>query len=246
MKNLCLVFAIVISSATSYCVNSDTTYFDINWKKCAVNEAKYYRIVSNKGNDSYLITDYYLNGTVQMKAESTTFSDPINKEGNCIYFNEDGSKSSEGKYKDNSKTGIWKIWFDGGKDSSIIEYKADGGKSYLRQSKHDVDDTYTIVEVMPTFPGGQEGMVKYLKKNLKYPESAIKDSIQGKVFVQFVVSKTGEIENVKVIRGVRNDIDEAATKVVKEMPKWTPGSQNNRPVNVVFNLPLQFTLPSKK
>lgn len=108
------------------------------------------------------------------------------------------------------------------------------------------DTTYTVVEQMPEFPGGQSALFEYLKNNITYPKSAKKDELEGKVILSFVVNKEGDVQEVKVIKGVRNDIDKEAIRVVQAMPKWKPGYQRGKNVNVSFNLPISFKLDSKK
>ncbi len=99
-----------------------------------------------------------------------------------------------------------------------------------------------FAEKMPEFIGGLEMMNKYLGNNIKYPSNARTAGIQGKVYVQFVVGKDGEIRDIKIIRGVNKWLDEEAIRVVKAMPKWSPGKQSGRPVSVLFNLPINFKL----
>ncbi|WP_114781960.1 energy transducer TonB [Botryobacter ruber] len=101
---------------------------------------------------------------------------------------------------------------------------------------------YTFAEQMPSFPGGEKAMFEYLGKNMKYPRQAINAGIEGQVFVSFVVSKTGEISDIQVLRGLGAGCDEEAIRVIKGMPKWTPGKQNGRAVPVRYNLPVKFTL----
>jgi len=88
-------------------------------------------------------------------------------------------------------------------------------------------------------------MLKFLSKNVRYPDKARMDNIQGRVYISFVVDTEGNITDARVIRSVRQDIDEAALKVVNEMPKWKPGYQNGKPVMVAFNLPLNFSLTER-
>jgi len=97
-------------------------------------------------------------------------------------------------------------------------------------------------EIMPEFIGGINMMNEYLSENIKYPSKAREIGVQGKVFVQFIVGKDGEIRDIKIIRGVNKWLDEEAIRVVKEMPKWKPGKQSGRPVSVLFNLPINFKL----
>ncbi len=105
---------------------------------------------------------------------------------------------------------------------------------------------FTVVEVMPEFPQGRAAFSKYLASNVKYPEQARKDGIHGTVYVSFVVAEDGGIKDAKVLRGVRADLDKEALRVVKGMPKWKPGTQRGKPVNVAFNVPIKFVLDKAK
>lgn len=104
------------------------------------------------------------------------------------------------------------------------------------------DMVFDVVEVMPQFPGGQIAMLKYIMENMKYPEQAMKEGIQGRVAVRFIVEKDGSISDVKPILSVHPLLNKEAVRVVKSMPKWTPGKQNGKPVRVRFNLPIMFKL----
>ena len=101
---------------------------------------------------------------------------------------------------------------------------------------------FDVVEVMPQFPGGQIAMLQYLMKNIKYPEQAMKEGIQGRVTVRFIVEKDGSISDVKPVLSVHPLLNKEAVRVVESMPKWTPGKQNGKPVRVRFNLPVMFKL----
>ncbi|GEM_PF-750981 len=103
---------------------------------------------------------------------------------------------------------------------------------------------YTVVERMPEFPGGDSEMYSFISKNLKYPTEAKDQNISGIVYVQFVVSKTGVIDDnsVRILRSVHELLDEATENVVKSFPNWTPGYQNQKPVAVYYNLPVRFML----
>ncbi len=101
---------------------------------------------------------------------------------------------------------------------------------------------FVVVENMPSFPGGNGALMKYLATHIKYPELAKESGIQGRVFINFVVERDGSIDHVKVLRGIGGGCDEEAVRVVKSMPKWIPGKQRGKPVRVSFNLPVKFTL----
>lgn len=107
-----------------------------------------------------------------------------------------------------------------------------------------IEAPLTIVEQMPTFPGGEVEMMKYIQKNVQYPQVEKEAGISGTCYVTFVVEKDGSITDVKVLRGVSGGpgCDKEAQRVVKSMPHWKPGKQNGREVRVQFNLPIKFTL----
>ena len=110
---------------------------------------------------------------------------------------------------------------------------------------------YDIPETMPYFPGGQVLMLKYLADNIKYPASAVKAKKQGRVIVTFIVQKDGSVTHAKIAKSIDPELDAEALRVVKGMPKWTPGTQNGKPVNVKYSVPVKFSLqkdatPGKK
>ena len=104
------------------------------------------------------------------------------------------------------------------------------------------DKVYEVCEQMPIFPGGDAAMMKYLSENVKYPALAIKAQEQGRVVVSFTVEKDGAISDVKVARSVTPSLDAEAVRVVKAMPKWTPGKQDGQLVRVRYNVPVSFKL----
>jgi protein TonB len=106
----------------------------------------------------------------------------------------------------------------------------------------DAGKIFTVVEEMPSFPGGEEKLLQYVRSNIKYPSIARENGISGRVYVTFVVDKDGKINDVKLLRGIGGGCDEEALRVVKGMPDWKPGRQNGRSVSVQFNLPVNFNL----
>lgn len=101
---------------------------------------------------------------------------------------------------------------------------------------------FVTVEQMPSFPGGEIEMQRFIRDNLKYPVIAQENGIQGRVTIRFVVTKDGTISDVQVLRGIDASCDKEAVRVVKSMPKWIPGKQNGRNVPVYFTLPVVFKL----
>lgn len=105
---------------------------------------------------------------------------------------------------------------------------------------------FTSVEFLPEFQGGMKGWGEYLSKTLKYPEEAKKNRITGRVILSFIVRKDGSITDIKVLRGIGGGADEEAVRVVAASPKWKPGIQKGRPVNVAYTMPIFFQLPPQK
>ncbi len=101
---------------------------------------------------------------------------------------------------------------------------------------------FTVVENDPEFPGGMEALYKYLRENIKYPSLARDNNITGKVYVTFVVERDGSIANPRVLKDIGGGCGQEAIRVVKTMPKWTPGKQRGKAVRVQFNLPVSFNL----
>ena len=104
------------------------------------------------------------------------------------------------------------------------------------------DEIFVNAEFMPEFPGGQRALFKWLSRNVKYPVIAQENSIEGSVFIGFVVDKDGSITNVKVIKSVDPSLDKEAVRVVKAMPKWKPGRQRNKNVRVSYTVPIKFKI----
>jgi len=104
------------------------------------------------------------------------------------------------------------------------------------------EEIFMVVEQMPEYPGGIKSLYKYIGTNIRYPNIARENGVEGKVYVNFVVEPTGKVSNVKVLRGIGAGCDKEAIRVVKTMPAWTPGRQRGKPVRVSYNLPISFKI----
>lgn len=115
-------------------------------------------------------------------------------------------------------------------------------KSMAEEEEVAETEIFTVVETSPSFPGGDEERLKFLARNLNYPAEAREAAVQGTVYITFVVERDGSISDVRVLRGIGAGCDEEALRVIKMMPKWSPGKQRGKPVRVQFNMPIKFTL----
>lgn len=140
-----------------------------------------------------------------------------------------------------SQTAIGSTNFDKGTDdiNVVREYK---DEVIVEEKKPEPEQVFVSVEQMPKFPGGDAELMKYIQEHLRYPTMAAENNIQGKVVVQFVVTKNGSIGEVKVIRSRDQDLDKEAVRVVKSLPNFIPGRMNGQPVNVWYTLPINFKL----
>lgn len=104
------------------------------------------------------------------------------------------------------------------------------------------EQIFLVVEEMPSFPGGEQEMYRFVGKNMDYPRMAKESGISGRVFVTFVVEKDGSVTDVKILRGIGGGCDEEAIRVIKSMPRWSPGKQRGKSVRVQYRMPIKFTL----
>lgn len=141
-------------------------------------------------------------------------------------------------------------WTPAMKDGIPVEAKmvtrfVSGSKTAAGESS-DADEIYQVVENVPVFPGGTYALMKYINGEIEYPEEARNVNAQGRAVVRFVVEKDGSVTDVKIVRSTDNEyLDAEALRIVANMPKWTPGTQNGKPVRVRFNLPVMFKLSKK-
>ncbi len=110
------------------------------------------------------------------------------------------------------------------------------------EEEEDEQEIFQVVENDPEFPGGAEALYKYLAQNIKYPQLARENNITGRVYVTFVVEKDGSVTGVRVLRDIGGGCGQEAIRVIKSMPKWTPGKQRGKNVRVQYNLPVNFSL----
>lgn len=180
---------------------------------------------------------------VEQVASSEKFTEPVIKkddqvrEDNTLRQQEDLSQS---------ETAIGALDVKGNnEDADVLHIKEEVKKEEPKveeKPKEEENKIFEFVEQQASFPGGPGAMNQWLNQNIRYPAAAQENNIQGRVTVQFVVELNGSISNVVVVRGVDPNLDKEAVRVVKSMPKWTPGMQNGRAVRSKFTLPVNFKL----
>jgi len=147
-------------------------------------------------------------------------------------------EAKDGVYLDiRLKRGVYKV------DLDQQDFKDNNKTSQPdKPAKRNNDEVFFIVEDMPHFPGGNQALQEYLVSNTQYPKKALKMNISGKVIVRFLVDKQGNIKDVAIEKGVDSLLDQEAMRVVSNMPKWKPGEQRGKPVEVTLSVPVEFKL----
>lgn len=143
--------------------------------------------------------------------------------------------------------GVSKFAIGGSEELEIEDSDADMDEyseiqSIEESEEGDEQQVFIIVEDMPEFPGGNKALLKFIADNIRYPESAKVNKIEGRVYLSFVIDKDGSVINVKVVRGVNTEIDAEAIRVIKSMPKWASGKRRGKAVAVSYTLPIVFSL----
>jgi periplasmic protein TonB len=132
---------------------------------------------------------------------------------------------------------------EGEKDKPVEDLTQEPEKELeIKKVEVKEDEIFTAVEQQAEFPGGMGAFGKFLQKNLKYPAAAQRANVSGKVYIQFVVNTDGSIQNVEVLKSVGFGCDEEAVRVIKSVPRWTPGKQSGRAVRSRFTIPISYTL----
>jgi TonB family protein len=147
-------------------------------------------------------------------------------------------------FADNKITHLEIITTSCGHDSTIYVYRKVNG-NVIREELMEVfgkGQVFTIVEEMPSYPGGENARNRFLAENIFYPKTATNYGIQGTVYVQFILDRNGSVTEAKISRGIGGGCDEEALRVVNMMPKWIPGRQNGKTVRVMFIMPIYFKL----
>ncbi len=220
---------------------TDTTWFESHWKESSKAVADYYRVYK-KTDKGYLVYDKFINHKIQMIAEVTEIKPELIQNGYSIYYNADGSISSHGYSKFDSRIGDWIIYDNNGKDSSISEYK-DGLVIAKKGLSIPSERIFVLTDIMPEYQGGVHEMMSFIGRKINYPKEARKNAWEGKTYVRIIIDARGKVINPKVIKSSGYEVlDKEAIRVVELMPFWKPGKQDHKTVPVEVNLPFNFSL----
>lgn len=242
-----LAFCLLIF-ASSILVAQDTTYYDTEGVLMEVEEgSESYWITEPVENDTSisLVIRIYRTDSDQIKSErhySEYSEDKKRLHGSSTMWYNDGSMRRKMSYNDGKLEGELETYWKNGALKRKDFYEADKlieGKVWNDAGE---EEEYYDYQILPEYEGGVPELIKYLSENIVYPKEAIEYSMEGVVYVKFTVEEDGAVTNAHIIRGVQDDIDKEALRVVNDMPNWKPGMQDGEVARIKFVLPVRFQL----
>lgn len=242
-RNILAMVAVVLLLIVAFIILTVKNFVDEQRAKVAmtqVAELTNYKQPEKKAEVKQKKVEVEPERVVERVKSSIKFTAPV------IKNDEEVKPDEELKTQDelmSTKTAIGTFDVKGNDDANGEILKAKEVIAEPEPPKHEEENkVFDIVEQQPLFPGGPAALMKYLSENTKYPVVAQENGVQGRVTVQFVVEKDGSISDVHVLRGVDPSLDKEAVRVVKSMPRWTPGKQNGITVRVNYRVPVLFRL----
>lgn len=199
----------------------------------------------DKDSNIVSIATNYDNGLKMMKwTFDISFYNSINKFTLISFMRwyENGQLKRAANFNDMQIDGEHKTYWDNGQLKRLDIHKDGKLISGETWSKEGVKTDYYEYEIMPMFPEGKAAFKQYIANNIDYPLEALEKNIRGKVYVQFVVLKTGEIDSIKIEKSTHQILNYEAIRVIKSSPKWNPGYQDGEPVSVSYTVPIHFDI----
>lgn len=242
-RNILAMVAVVILLVVAFIILTVKNFVDEQRAKVAmtqVAELTNYKQPEKKAEVKQKKIEVEPERVVERVKSSIKFTAPVIKKDDEVKPDEELKTQDELM---STKTAIGTFDVKGNDDANGEVLKAKEVIAEPEPPKHEEENkVFDIVEQQPLFPGGPAALMKYLSENTKYPVVAQENGVQGRVYVQFVVEKDGSISDVHVLRGVDPSLDKEAVRVVKSMPRWTPGKQNGITVRVNYRVPVLFRL----
>ncbi|MDD2982482.1 MAG: TonB family protein [Crocinitomicaceae bacterium] len=239
-----IISLLIFSAFANISFAQDTTYFNSNWKELeSFSNASYYHILFRDSSNNEKVQKFLYHTTGRLISEQnySNYADRI-LEGKNVWYFINGNLHGERTYLKDEINGVFKTyWFNGNvKRNDYFENgKWISGTCYNENGKK---IKYYKYESSAIFPGELEGLMKYLVKELRYPEAAINDDVEGRVMVRFTIDKFGYVSKPKILVSISPELDAEALRVVGNMPKWKPGMRDGEYVDTFFELPVKFKL----
>ena len=265
-RNLLLLLISIFSISLSFSQATGTKeFFTKNWRYCDSSVAVYYTITELESEDAGVISTFYMDGIIKSQVSYSCISKKI-ENGIFQNFGKEGKIISQFTYQEGKKNGAFFHYFDTGEikiqgkyaadslqDSLCTYYKngASRRKDFYAAGKlkdgkcftaSGLDTAYFAYEIDAEFPDGMQGLMRWIQTNLQYPQDAIENDIQGRVYVSFVVGKKGVVSEIEIERGVDSSLDKEVIRLIGQMPDWKPGELDGFKVSSKMRLPISFRL----
>lgn len=228
--------------------SQDTIYLNKDWERVTIRENyAYFKIVIKDKQDTNIASEKTFSKSGQIIEENNySIFSKSTKHGKSKAWHLNGKIKRDIDYTDGNINGKLLTYWENGqikRNDTYINGKFIEG---VIKNPEGIEIEHYDFEIMPIFPGGNEELTTYIKKNIKYPRRARKKGVNGKVVVKFEVSESGKVVNPIIIKSVSKELDDEALRVVGNMPNWKPGVFDGENVPVYFNLPINFTLRKKQ
>lgn len=265
-RNLLLLLISIFSISTSFSQATGTKeFFTKNWRYCDSSVAVYYTITELDSEDAGVVSTFHKDGIIKSQVSYSCISKKI-ENGISQNFGKEGKIISQFTYQEGKKNGAFFHYFDTGGikiqgkyvadslEGSLYSYYENGAsrrKDFYAAGKlkdgkcftaSGLDTAYFAYEIDAEFPDGTKGLMRWIQTNMQYPQDAIENDIQGRVYVSFVVGKKGVVSDIQIERGVASILDNEVMRLIGQMPDWKPGELDGFKVSSTMRLPINFTL----
>lgn len=237
-----LIFLISIFALTAFA--QDTTYYDAQGNKVAAMESwQEYKIIERNPADTNELVErmYFNSGQIKFERAYNSYSEQ-KLHGKRKKWYENGQIQEDIDFENGKLNGQVLTYWDNGQLKRKDIYENDELVEGKVWNADGTEAAYYDFQIMSAFPGGMDGLIQYLSKNVQYPRKSRRKGIQGRVLVAFIIEKDGSLSNVEVLEGVNDEIDAEAVRVIKRMPKWKPAMEDGEEVRVLFRMPIAFRL----
>jgi len=231
----------------SFAQSNETTHiFDQDWKPTKEKKGVFLIRVRQLDNGGYEKVFYKMYGP---RLRKETFSDEKGtiRNGKCAYYRADGTIDSAGQYANDKMNGTWYYFNHKGytRKTKMYQMGALVHDTTFNDRNDDKDTPLKPGEKESAFPGGDQGWIHYLQKNLQYPDRAVSAEVMGDVKVQFIVDKEGNVREPEISKSVELSLDDESLRIIEECGKWEPAVQDGRVVKSYKIQPIQFRLTTK-
>lgn len=212
----------------------DTIWLNSKWEKSVKDKASYYRTVKTaEDKKNFEVSDYYITGEIQMTGNYLSLDTPQLRQGAFTWWYRNGNKKAAHVY-DNNQLQKETEWDMNGKVTNEGQYiqvwSMENGKEILSLAR---------IDRMPEFPGGMNKAYQFITKNFNYSEDLVPRPT-GRIIVSFTINSKGKVIQPKIFQSLHPMLDQEAIRVISSMPRWTPGRQNGKDVDVKMRLPISL------